>query len=152
MKSQIQEDFIYFPLFLYYQNQNIIDILNNKLSSLIKNLTKFNDNLISNFIAVNKSDLLEKEQVNENAARKYAKSVGAIFKLTSACTAAGVEELFRAVGCKVLDPNFSEDDDAPKKQIAQQPLQQPKTNEKDSGKIKLDSQKPKEKEKKRGFC
>ena len=88
------------------------------MSSLIKNLTKFNDNLISNFIAANKSDLLEKEQVDENAARKYAKSVGAIFKLTSVCTAAGFEELFRAVGCKVLDPNFSEDDDASKKQIA----------------------------------
>jgi len=66
-------------------------------------------------IAANKSDLIEKEQVPEGDARKYAKEVGAIFKLTSACTAAGIEELFKSVGCKVLNPNWSDDDDAPKK-------------------------------------
>ena len=64
-------------------------------------------------IAANKSDLIEKEQVNEAEARKYAKEQGAIFKLTSACTAVGIEELFKSIGCKVLNPNFSEDDDSP---------------------------------------
>ena len=32
-------------------------------------------------------------------------------------TAVGIEELFRSIGCKVLDPNYSEDDDAPKKPL-----------------------------------
>lgn len=61
--------------------------------------------------------------------------------------------MFKSVGCKVLDPNYSDEDDgAPKKPSGPQPTPQTKQAEKDAGKIKLDSQKPKEKEKKKGFC
>ena len=104
-------------------------------------------------MAANKSDLLEKEQVNEEEARKYAKSVGAIFKSTSACTASGIEELFKSIGCKILNPNYKDDDDASNtKPSVQQPQAQQKSAEKEEGKIKLDN-KPKEKEKKKGgFC
>ena len=62
-------------------------------------------------MAANKSDLIEKEQVNEAEARKYAKEVGALFKVTSACTAAGIEELFKSIGFKFLDPNFKEEEE-----------------------------------------
>ncbi len=62
-------------------------------------------------IAANNSDLIEREQVPEDDGRKYAKEIGAIFKLTSTCTAAGIEELFRCIGYKILDPNYNEDDD-----------------------------------------
>lgn len=72
-------------------------------------------------MAANKSDLIEKEQVNEGEARKYAKEVGAIFKLTSACTAAGIEELFRSIGCKLLNPNYTDDDEGQSKPTTQQP-------------------------------
>lgn len=61
-------------------------------------------------MAANKSDLFDKEQVSEAEARKYASEIGAIFKLTSACTANGIEDLFRSIGCKFLDPNYKDDD------------------------------------------
>ena len=58
-----------------------------------------------------KSDLFDREQVSEQEARTYANEIGAVFKLTSACTSAGIEELFKSIGCKFLDPNFREDDE-----------------------------------------
>ena len=60
-------------------------------------------------IAANKCDLYDNEQVPEEEARAFADEIGAVFKLTSANTNTGIEELFKAVGCKVLDPNFSEE-------------------------------------------
>ena len=59
-------------------------------------------------IAGNKCDLYEKEEVNENEAREFAESIGAIFALTSAQTNSGINELFRDVGNKYLDPNFQQ--------------------------------------------
>jgi len=68
-----------------------------------------NDIIIA--IAANKSDLYEIEQVNEEEARNYAKNVGAIFFTTSAMNSSGIEELFKAVGSKFIDPNFCYEDD-----------------------------------------
>ena len=62
-------------------------------------------------MAANKSDLFDKEQVPEENARKFAKEIGAIFKLTSACNSVGIEELFISLGSKYLDPDYTEDDD-----------------------------------------
>ena len=59
-------------------------------------------------IAGNKCDLYEKEEVNENEAREFAESIGAIFALTSAQNNSGINELFRDVGNKYLDPNFQQ--------------------------------------------
>ena len=102
-------------------------------------------------MAANKSDLIEKEQVNEAEARKYAKEVGALFKVTSACTAAGIEELFRSIGCKLLNPNYTEEDEGkPVTPIQQQPPT--KNDKKDNSKIKLDDKKAVKKREKKGFC
>ena len=60
--------------------------------------------------------MYEKEQVPEDEARAFAKNIGAIFRLTSAYTASGIEDLFRAIGSKYLDPNFV---DSEKKPVAQ---------------------------------
>lgn len=57
-------------------------------------------------IAANKSDKINEERVNEEEARKYAESVGAIFMSTSAFNASGVDELFKQVGLKFLDPTY----------------------------------------------
>ena len=59
-------------------------------------------------IAGNKCDLYEKEEVNENEAREFAASIGAIFALTSAQSNSGINELFHDVGNKYLDPNFQQ--------------------------------------------
>ena len=58
-------------------------------------------------LAGNKSDLYDNEQVTEDEARNFADEIGAVFKLTSASTNTGIEDLFKAIGCKVLDPNFN---------------------------------------------
>ena len=57
-------------------------------------------------IAANKSDLIGEEKVDEGEARKFADSIGAIFRLTSAKQQNGVEDLFRDVGTKFLDPSY----------------------------------------------
>ena len=101
-------------------------------------------------MAANKSDLIEKEQVNEAEARKYAKEVGALFKVTSACTAAGIEELFRSIGCKLLNPNYTDEVEGNPVKPTQQP--QPTNDKKDNSKIKLDNKKPVKKKDKKGFC
>ena len=105
-------------------------------------------------IAANKNDLIDKEQVSEEEARKYAKSIGAIFRTTSACTSAGIEELFKSIGCKVLNPNYKDDEESPTPSPSpntggQNKPEQPKA--KDDKGIKLNDKKP-EKEKKKGFC
>ena len=66
-------------------------------------------------IAANKCDLYDNEQVSEDEARKFADEIGAVFKLTSANTNTGIEDLFKTIGCKVLDPNYSEDDESNQK-------------------------------------
>ena len=68
-------------------------------------------------IAANKCDLYDNEQVSEDEARNFANEIGAVFKLTSASTNQGIEELFKGVGCKVLDPNYSSDDSEKKNKI-----------------------------------
>jgi hypothetical protein len=61
-------------------------------------------------VAANKSDLFEKEQVPEKEARDFAKSIGAIFRSTSAYSASGIEDLFKAIGLKFLDPNYVDEE------------------------------------------
>jgi len=94
-------------------------------------------------IAGNKCDLYEQEEVNENQAREFAQSIGAIFALTSAQNNSGINELFRDVGNKYLDPNF------------QQKLEEEKEEKKQEGQTnivldKKEAEKPAKK--KKGFC
>ena len=94
-------------------------------------------------IAGNKCDLYEKEEVNENTAREFAQSIGAIFALTSAQNNSGINELFRDVGNKYLDPNF------------QQKLEDEKEEKNQEGQTnivldKKEAEKPAKK--KKGFC
>ena len=56
-------------------------------------------------LAGNKADLFDREQVSEEEAKEFAKEIKAIFRPTSAMTAIGIDELFSAVGKKILDPD-----------------------------------------------
>ena len=94
-------------------------------------------------IAANKSDLFEKEQVPEAEARGFAKEIGAIFRLTSAYTAAGIEDLFRAIGSRYLDPNFVDDE---KKPVAS------KSNEKKKNTVTLSKNNTNNKNKEKKNC
>ena len=64
-------------------------------------------------IAANKSDLLDREQVNEDEARNFAKENNALFYETSAKNSIGVNELFIGIGKKFygLDPDLKLKDD-----------------------------------------
>ena len=63
-------------------------------------------------VAANKSDLIDTEQVDEKTGRAFAKEIGAIFKSTSAKNQKGIEELFKDIGNKYVDPNFECTDEA----------------------------------------
>ena len=56
-------------------------------------------------IAGNKCDLFTEEQVPEQEVKKYAESIGAIFKLTSCKESIGIDELFKECGKKYLEKN-----------------------------------------------
>lgn len=49
-------------------------------------------------IAANKSDLYEKEKVDEMEAREFAKDIGALFVKTSALNSTGIDNLFIEIG------------------------------------------------------
>ena len=119
----------------------------NSYDELIKFwFNKVKENTASNIIlvlAANKSDLAEQEEVNETKAREFAQSIGAIFALTSAQNNSGINELFRDVGNKYLDPNF------------QQKLEEEKEEKNQEGQTnivldKKEAEKPAKK--KKGFC
>ena len=57
-------------------------------------------------IAANKSDLYEFEKVNEEEVKKFADKNDAIFKITSANTGNGINDLFEEIGNKIMDPNY----------------------------------------------
>lgn len=59
-------------------------------------------------IAANKSDLYETEEVDEQMGRAFAKEINAIFRLTSAKNSSGVEDLFRNIGNRYIDPNYED--------------------------------------------
>lgn len=51
------------------------------------------------------------EEVDEREARNFAKEIGAFFKLTSAVTGIGIDEIFHDIGCKLFNPNYVDNDE-----------------------------------------
>ena len=68
-------------------------------------IKEFGDEGVILGIVGNKCDMYDDEAVPEQEAREYAKSIGAIFQLTSAQNNSGINELFKNIGAKYLDPN-----------------------------------------------
>ena len=63
-------------------------------------------NIIFNLVG-NKIDLFENEEVNEEEAKEYAKSINANFYLTSAKNNLEITNLFMQSGAKFIDPNLN---------------------------------------------
>ena len=62
-------------------------------------------------LAGNKADLFENENVTEEQGKNLAEEIGAIFKLTSSYENLGINDLFKAIGYKMLAtlfPNYLE--------------------------------------------
>ena len=94
-------------------------------------------------VAGNKSDLYEQEEVSEQEARDFAKSIGAIFCLTSAQNNSGINELFRNLGRKYLDPSWDMNSPSEQKQEeTHNQKQKPTQNENQNHEQKKKEKKP----------
>ena len=58
-------------------------------------------------VVANKNDLYESQQVNEEEAKEFAKTINAIYQSTSAKSNSGIATLFDNIGHKFFDPNFN---------------------------------------------
>ena len=133
---------------LFYKDVNaavmVYDITRKQTFEELKNYwtEQIKDNSLSNtFIAIaaNKSDLVDKEEVNEEEARDYAKSIDAIFLSTSAKNAQTVQDLFTALGKKFMNcgnityNNEPENDNLPSKKRRDTQQLSKKTEQKRKG-------------------
>ena len=99
-------------------------------------------------IAGSKSDLYDNEAVPEQEAREFAKSIDAVFGLTSARNNTGIDELFKELGKKFLNLNNSEiESDIPKQDKKQEIIQSIKLDDKN-----VDKKNKEQKKKKKNFC
>ena len=118
-----------------------------------KQLKDFADPEIIIGIAGNKSDLYDDEAVSEQEARDFAKSIGAVFSLTSAQSNTGINELFKDIAKKYfkIDSNTTGQDQSkpqPKPQSKPQPNPQ---KEEQSNNIVI-GKTPVEKKQKKNCC
>ena len=61
-------------------------------------------------LCASKSDLYEIQEVSDDEARTFAKENNLIFKETSSKNASGIDEMFKYIGNKIIDPNFDDED------------------------------------------
>ncbi len=94
-------------------------------------------------LAGNKSDLFDKNQVKEEEAKDLSQEIGAIFRLTSALTSSGIDEIFKSIGYKILDPNFKDDENH---------IENPGKDGANTRGVKLEDQKDKNDPKKKKSC
>ncbi len=66
--------------------------------------TSGEDNMVFG-VAGNKCDLFQKGEVSEEEGKKFAKSINAVFQLTSCKESIGIDELFKQCGEKYLEMN-----------------------------------------------
>ena len=97
----------------FYQNAYLVclvcDITNKRSFVSLKNFwypDLQQNGEYSTILAVvcNKSDLIEKEEIDEAQAREFAKEINAIFVLTSAQNGTGIDDLFKSLAEKYLSP------------------------------------------------
>ena len=109
-------------------------------------------------VVANKNDLYETSQVSDDEGKAFAKSINGIFQSTSAKSDNGINTLFENIGHRYFDPTFdsNQKDSLEKKEYEKkkadreaQKSAQPQTQRRG---VKLDSNKNKQQQKKKGFC
>ena len=103
---------------MFYHNADVVilvvDITRKETFAAIKDFwyNEVKDNSPENVIfalAANKCDLYEYEEITNQDLNEYAKNINAIYKQTSALQNSGINDLFDAIGYKILSPeNFDE--------------------------------------------
>lgn len=111
------------------------------------------DNDVIIAIVANKSDLYNNSQVDENEAREFAKSVNALFQLTSAKSNSGINTLFDNIGQKYFDPNYDFTAiDNKEKEEYQKKKEEVKQKKKEPKGMKITPESTKKEKKKKGLC
>ena len=103
---------------MFYQDADVVilvvDITRKETFAAIKDFwyNEVKNNSPENVIlalAANKCDLYEYEEITNKDLNEYAKNINAIYKQTSALQNSGINDLFDAIGYKILSPeNFDE--------------------------------------------
>jgi small GTP-binding protein len=146
---------------IFYKDAKIIifvyDITNQKSFEQIKNYwysqtEDYGESNIIYGIAANKSDLYETEQVNEEDAKQFARSINAVFSSTSAKGNSGIDTLFQKLGLKFLDPKCKVESEDKIKEENYKKQQQQEEDEDGNSKVQLDKNKMKTKNKKDCKC
>ena len=100
-------------------------------------------------IAGNKHDLFDREEVKTNEGENFAKEIDAVFKVTSASSSDGIEELFRELANKYYGvDNVSNSSPSPSKS----PVNGQSNTEEGYHKMKLDKNLSKPNNKKKKCC
>ncbi len=141
---------------IFYKDARIIiyvyDITDKKSFEEIKKYwyKETTDNMDSNVVLAligNKIDLYENEQVTDEEGQKFAKEINAIFKTTSALSNIGVNWIFENIGKKILNPNYTVDNNN-KEKINNNT----NVSNKNSGNIKLNNDKNAKDNNSKGCC
>ncbi len=153
---------------IFYKEAKVIglcyDITNKKSFIELKNYwyeqeTKLNVDGNPIFAVIgNKNDLYESKQVNDEEGKAFAREINGIFQCTSARTNLGITNLFENIGRKYFNPDFDNNEvDNKQKQEYEQRKNEKKENKKivnsnRKGGVKLDAQKIKKDNTKKGCC
>jgi len=120
--------------------------------------TKLNANGDPIFAVVaNKNDLYQRQQVQDDEGRAFAKSINAIFQSTSAKSDSGITSLFENIGKRYFDPNFDSNAEENKEKLEYEKKKTEKAQKRaqpqpQSRGVKLDTSKTNSSQKKKGCC
>ena len=99
----------------------------------------------------NKNDLYSEQKVEKEEGEKFAKSIGAIFQLTSAKNDSGITELFKNIGKKYFDPSFdySSTDEKQQNEFKKKKIEQKEPKKKEPKGVQITAEKIKKKPEKK---
>jgi small GTP-binding protein len=102
-------------------------------------------------IVGNKNDLYSEQKVAKEEGEKFAKSIGAIFQLTSAKNDSGITELFKNIGKKYFDPSFdySSTDEKQQNEFEKKKIEQKEPKKKEPKGVQITVEKTKKKPEKK---
>ena len=104
-------------------------------------------------IVANKTDLYEKQKVDNNDGKAFAEEINALFQTTSALSNSGINNLFENLGKKIIIPNYDykKNNQKLEEEYLKQIKEEKKGKKKDKG-VKINNDGTEEKGKKKKCC
>ncbi len=118
-----------------------------------KETLNFADNDPIFAIVANKTDLYEKQTVDNKDGKAFAEEINALFQTTSALSNSGINNLFENLGKKIIIPNYDykKNNQKLEEEYLKQIKEEKKGKKKDKG-VKINNEGTKEKGKKKKCC